>query len=76
MTPGCRPLAGPTPSPHHAPHITLWAGDRVDPEVDLALPRLFGGLDLELVIGGVLLFGPHQTGYVLVRQVMVSAAAR
>ena len=63
-----------TPSPHHAPHITLWAGDRVDPEVDLALPRLFGGLDLEVVIGGVLLFGPHQTGYVLVRQVMVSAA--
>jgi 2'-5' RNA ligase len=63
-----------TPSPSHAPHITLWAGDLVDPVDDHALPELFTGLDLELVIGGVLLFGPRRGGYVLVRQVVASAA--
>jgi 2'-5' RNA ligase len=62
------------PSPSHAPHVTLWAGDLVDPVDDAALPRLFAGLDLELVIGGVLLFGPRRGGYVLVRSVVASAA--
>ena len=62
-----------TPSPHHAPHVTLWAGQALSPESEEALPRLFGDLDLELVIGSVLLFGPHRVGYVLVRQVLVSA---
>ena len=31
------------PSPHHAPHLTLWAGDTVSAETDAALKpmRLF-----------------------------------
>ena len=60
------------PSPHHAPHLTLWAGDRLSAAADERLPPLFAHLDLELVIGGVLVYGPHRWGYVLVRQVMVS----
>jgi 2'-5' RNA ligase len=60
------------PSPHHAPHVTLWAGDRLDAAVDAQLPPLFTQLDLELLIGGVLLFGPRRWGYVLARQVVVS----
>ena len=75
VTPACRPRGGRTPSPHHAPHITLWAGQALSPETEKALPGLFGDLDLELVIGGVLLFGPRRSPrYILVRQVVVSAA--
>ena len=36
---------------------------------------MFAGLDLELVIGGLLLFGPRRAEYVLVRQVMVSTGS-
>jgi 2'-5' RNA ligase len=60
------------PSPHHTPHITLWAGDRLHAEVETLLPSLFRQLDLRVLIGGVLLFGPRRWGYVLVRQVVVS----
>jgi 2'-5' RNA ligase len=63
-----------TPSPSHAPHVTLWAGDAVDPDHDAALPRLFTDLDLELVLGSVMLFGPRRGSYVLVRAVVGSAA--
>ena len=62
------------PSPSHAPHVTLWAGDLVDPADDQALPGLFADLDLELVVGNLLLFGPRRSGYVLVRQTVASAA--
>ena len=62
------------PSPHHAPHLTLWAGDSVSTETDAALPGLFRALDLEVVIGSLMLFGPRRGAYVLVRQVPVSAA--
>jgi 2'-5' RNA ligase len=62
------------PSPSHAPHLTLWAGDLIDPDDDQALPALFADLDLELVIGSVLLFGPRRGSYVLVRSVVASAA--
>jgi 2'-5' RNA ligase len=62
------------PSPSHAPHVTLWAGDVVDPEDDEALPELFEGLDLALIVGSLLLFGPRRAGYVLVRQVVASTA--
>jgi 2'-5' RNA ligase len=61
------------PSPHHAPHVTLWAGDRLGAAADAELPPLFVDLDLEVMIGGVLLFGPRRWGYVLARQVVVSA---
>ena len=60
------------PSPHHAPHVTLWAGDRLSDAADAQLPPLFTHLDLELVIGGVLIFGPRRWGFVLARQVLVS----
>jgi hypothetical protein len=60
------------PSPSHAPHVTLWAGDRLEAAADAQLPSLFTHLDLELLIGGVLLFGPRRWGYVLARQVLVS----
>ena len=61
------------PSPSHAPHITLWAGDTIDRDDDAALPALLAGLDLELVVGSVMLFGPRRGGYVLVRAVVASA---
>ena len=61
-------------SPSHAPHITLWAGDAVDPEDDAGLPGLLAGLDLELVVGSVMLFGPRRGSYVLVRAVVASTA--
>jgi 2'-5' RNA ligase len=60
------------PSPSHAPHITLWAGDRLDAEVDAQLTSLFRELDLQLLIGSLMLFGPRPWGYVLVRQVVIS----
>ena len=60
------------PSPHHVPHVTLWAGGRLAAAAEERLPPLFADLDLELVIGGLLLFGPRRAEYVLVRQVMVS----
>jgi len=59
------------PSPHHAPHVTLWAGDRLSAAADTRLLPLFADLGLELMIGGVLLFGPRRWGYVLARQVVV-----
>ena len=62
------------PSPSHAPHVTLWAGDALDPDDDAALPAVVAGLDLELVVGSVMLFGPRRGGYVLVRAVVASAA--
>ena len=63
-----------TPMTSHAPHVTLWAGDAVDPADDAALPGLFADLDLELVVGSVMLFGPIRGSYVLVRAVVGSAA--
>jgi 2'-5' RNA ligase len=60
------------PSPSHAPHLTLWAGDVVDAADDRVLPELFADLDLELMIGSLMLFGPRRGCYVLVRQVVAS----
>jgi 2'-5' RNA ligase len=62
------------PSPSHAPHVTLWAGDVLDADDDAALPGLFEGLDLRLVVGSPLLFGPRRASYVLVRHVVTSSA--
>jgi 2'-5' RNA ligase len=62
------------PSPSHAPHLTLWAGDVVDAADDRVLPELFSELDLGLVIGGLMFFGPRRGGYVLVRHVAASKA--
>jgi 2'-5' RNA ligase len=62
------------PSPTHRPHVTLWAGPLVPPEVDTALPALVAGLDLTLLLGSLLVFGPRRGQVVLVRQVVASAA--
>lgn len=61
------------PSPSRRPHVTLFAADTLDAGADERLPELFVGLDLELRLGGVLLFGPRRGSYVLARQVVVSA---
>ena len=60
------------PSSSHRPHVTLFAADALAAEADARLPGLFDGLDLELRLGGVLLFGPRRGSYVLARQVVVS----
>jgi 2'-5' RNA ligase len=62
------------PSPTHRPHVTLWAGPAISAEVDAALPALVAGLELPLLLGSVLVFGPRRGHVVLVRQVVASAA--
>ena len=62
------------PSPTHRPHVTLWAGPTIAPEVDVALPALVAGLELPLLLGSLLVFGPRRGQVVLVRQVVASAA--
>lgn len=59
-----------TPSPSHRPHITLYAADALAPGADERLPGLVAGLDLQLRVGGVLLFGPRRGSVVVVRQVV------
>ncbi|GAA1433845.1 2'-5' RNA ligase family protein [Microlunatus lacustris] len=63
-----------TPSPSHQPHVTLWAGDHLDPTADAALPGLVAGLDLTLRLGGLLAFGPRRGSVVLARQVVLDRA--
>ena len=62
----------PQPSAHHRPHLTLFAGDHISAATEAELPGLVAGLDLEIRIGSVLLFGPRRNTYVLVRQVVPS----
>lgn len=65
------------PSPHHRPHVTLFAGERISETAEEELVRLFGdgtvlaGLP-ELRIGALTLFGPRRGSYVLVRQLVGS----
>jgi len=60
------------PSASHRPHVTLVALEHLAPEADEALPAALAGLDLELRIGGLLLFGPRRGSVVLARQVVTS----
>lgn len=62
-----RPL---TAQQFHAPHITLYAAARMDPATDERLPPLVAGLDLEVQIGSVLVFGPRRGSCILVRTVV------
>src|SRR4051794_6033821 len=62
------------PSPTHRPHVTLWAGPTISAEVDAGLGTLVAGLDLALLLGSLLVFGPRRGQVVLVRQVVASAA--
>jgi len=54
----------------HRPHITLFAGPEILPEVDRALSRALSDLDLECQLGALMLFGPHRDRFVLVHQVV------
>lgn len=62
------------PSPSHRPHVTLWAGPAVAPEVEASLPGLVADLPLPVQLGGLLVFGPRRGQLVLVRQVVASPA--
>ena len=62
------------PTPSHRPHVTLWAGPTVAPEVEAALPGLVAELPLPVRLGGLLVFGPRRGQLVLVRQVVTSPA--
>lgn len=65
----------PTPSPSHRPHITLFAADVIPQGAELVLPSAVAGLDLPLVVGSPLVFGPRRgrpDSYVLVREVVPS----
>lgn len=62
------------PSPTHRPHVTLWAGPAIPPDVDATLPALVAGLELPLLLGSLLVFGPRRGQVVLVRQVVASVA--
>jgi 2'-5' RNA ligase len=62
------------PSVHHRPHITLYAGDRIEPAAEDQLPALVTGLDLAVRVGAVSVFGPYRHSYILVRQVVPSVA--
>ena len=62
------------PSPSHRPHVTLWAGPAIAPEVEAELAGLVAGLDLPVRVGALLVFGPRRGQLVAVRQVVASAA--
>jgi hypothetical protein len=59
---------------HHSPHVTLFAADRIEPAAEAALPGLVAGVELELVIGSVVVFGPRRGRCILVRLVVASRA--
>ena len=61
------------PSPSHRPHITLVAVQTLPAEGEQELPGLMSGLDLDVAVGAVTLFGPHRGSYVLVRSVVPSS---
>lgn len=58
----------------HQPHVTLFAGDRIDASVEPALVEAVADLDLTLVIGSVLIFGPRRGRSVVVRSVVPERA--
>jgi 2'-5' RNA ligase len=60
------------PSASHRPHVTLWAGPAVVPEVEETLPGLVDDLPLPVQVGALLLFGPRRGQLVLVRHVVAS----
>jgi 2'-5' RNA ligase len=61
------------PVPHHRPHLTLWAGDSLGPDAETALKGVTLDEELPLVVGPVMIFGPHpRRGCILVRLVVPS----
>jgi 2'-5' RNA ligase superfamily len=62
------------PSPHHAPHITLWAGEVLSRAAEEALPGLFTDLDLALRIDALMIFGAQRGSWILVREVLATVS--
>jgi 2'-5' RNA ligase len=60
------------PDEHHRPHITLYAASQITAVADARLPDLFTGLDLQLRVGALTIFGPRRGSCILVRQVVPS----
>ena len=54
----------------HRPHLTLYAGESVAPETDVALSLALADLDLPLELGSIMLFGPHRGRFVVVHSVV------
>ncbi len=66
-------------TPHHRPHITLYAAEVISAEADQQLAEFFAEVDPpvrigRVMVGALMLFGPRRDSYVLVRQVLASAA--
>ncbi|WP_159803354.1 2'-5' RNA ligase family protein [Arthrobacter zhaoguopingii] len=61
-------------SPSNRPHITLAAAPAIDGALDAALRGAVRDLPQEVRFGGLLLFGGGRRTFILVRQVVVSAA--
>lgn len=61
-------------SEHHGPHITVYAADGISETAERALPTVVAGLDLDLQLGALTLFGPRHGTVVLVRQVIPALA--
>ncbi len=58
---------------HHRPHLTLYAADRITTPAEATLPAAVAGLDIDVVVGSVLIFGPRRGRCILVRLVVPSA---
>ena len=57
---------------NHCPHVTLFAADAIPDAAEAALPELVADLDLEVQLGGLLLFGPRRGRVIFVRAVIAS----
>jgi 2'-5' RNA ligase len=58
----------------HRPHVTLYAADHISAEADSSLPDVLPRIDLSIMIGAVLIFGPRHGRCILVRTVVPSEA--
>jgi 2'-5' RNA ligase len=56
----------------HRPHLTLYASDAISETAESVLPELVAGLDLEVQLGALMIFGPRRGQVILVRQVTPS----
>jgi 2'-5' RNA ligase len=54
---------------HHGPHVTLFAAEAIPDAAEQELSGAVAGLDLELQIGALMIFGPRRGRAILVRQV-------
>jgi 2'-5' RNA ligase len=57
---------------HHRPHLTMYAADAISETAESMLPELVAGLDLEVQLGALMVFGPRRGQLILVRQVTPS----